>query len=322
MDRAVLDDAEGTSQGRSPEPDSTAAAFGIEPIDWDAFWSRQHSGEEWALESVLPAGRQAGVYAAAKVGKSLLALDMAAARATGRPVLGQSPSSPLTVAYLDLEMSEDDLWERLDDLGYGPEDDLSRLAYYSLPSLPPLDTALGGKVLSDLVAKCGATVVVLDTMARVVFGEENLADTYRRFYRYTGRLLKEAGVALLRLDHEGKTSTHGARGSSAKDDDLDVVWRLSAVEGRLLKLARMRSRVPWVPAEVLLRRDEDPVLCHRLARDAVPAGTAEAAQLLDELEVPLDATSATAMRALKDAGKGRRKMVVLAAQKHRRSRSG
>lgn len=311
------------AEARPSSVHSTAgSARDLVPIDWQAFWSGTRPDEKWTFKPILPAGRQGGIFAGGKVGKSLLALDMSAAAATGKPVLGQAASSPITVVYLDLEMTEDDLWERLEGLGYGPQDDLSRLIYYSLPNLPPLDTRHGGEVLTGIVAECDATVVVLDTMSRVVVGEENSADTVRNFYRHTGRPLKEAGVALLRLDHEGRRETQSARGSSAKDDDLDVVFRQSKVDAHLFRLTRTRSRVPWVPAEVMLRRDEDPVLRHHLVHDAVPAGTAEIAQRLDELGVPLDVTADAALTSLRREGRGRRRKDVLAAINFRRDRNG
>ena len=155
-------------------------------------------------------------------------------------------------------------------------------------------------------------------MARAVSGGENDADTYRNFYRHTGRHLKAAGVSLLRLDHQGKDIALGQRGSSAKDDDLDVVFRLTQLDLKTFKLNRTRTRVPWVPAEITLLRIEEPVLRHIVCEDAVPAGTHDAVIALDELEVPLDATAAVALATLRRAGQGTRKTVVLAALKERR----
>ena len=151
-----------------------------------------------------PRGRQAGLFAPAGLGKSLLAVDVSAAKATGRPVLGQPAQAPVSVVYIDMEMTPEDLRERLGDLGYGEDDDFSNLHYYQLTALPPLDTIEGGDALMAIVERYDPEVVVLDTMARVVAGDENSADTFRAFFRCTGCRLKAAGVALLRLDHAGK----------------------------------------------------------------------------------------------------------------------
>jgi hypothetical protein len=296
-----------------------ALARDLAPIDWPAFWAEESPDEEWVVEQIVPAGRQVAIFSPAKAGKSLLAVDLAAATATGRSVLGRPAGPPRSVIYLDLEMTPTDLRERLSDLGYGPDDDLSKLAYYQLPSLPALDTDRGGQVLEALARRHAAELAVIDTMARAVDGAEDDADTYRAFYTHTGVRLKRMGVALLRLDHAGKDIGKGQRGSSGKADDVDVVFRLGIVEGCVV-LTRTHSRIPWVPAEVTLRRELEPNLRHVLTDGGWPAGVADVARLLDQLGIPLDATTAGAVRTLKLAEKPRRRQLVGAALRFRRER--
>jgi hypothetical protein len=296
-----------------------AETLGLAPIDWPTFWSRPPSIAEYVIEPTVPKGRAVAVYSKPKGSKSLLFLDATAAAVTGRSIFGQPARPAIRVVYLDMEMTEDDLRERLEDLGYGPADDLSGLAYYQLPSMPPLDSVLGGEVLLEAALNHQTDLVVLDTMARAVSGDENSADTYRAFYRNTGQRLKAAGVALLRLDHQGKEAERGQRGSSSKADDVDVVWHLTTVSSKRLILKRTHTRVPWVPAEVSIDRYEEPHLRHVLAPvDSWPAGTAEVAAALDDLKVPLDAPVRSAMSALKESGRGRSTALVTHALKYRR----
>ena len=290
----------------------------LSPLNWPEFWAGELEREDWLIEPIVAAQRQTAIYSKAKTGKSLLSLDLAAAAATGRSALGYPAKDPQNVCYVDQEMTGADLRERLDALGYGPGDDLSRLHYYLLPSLPPLDTERGGEVLCQEAVRCEASVVILDTMSRVVQGEENSADTYRNFFRWTGRRLKAAGIAVLRLDHQGKDSSLGQRGSSAKVDDPDVVFRLSQVSGNSFQLLRTHSRVPWVPETVRIVRDEQPHLRHYHDDQAIPAGAHKAMLKLDEVGVPLDATGSQAVEALRRADRGARKADVLAAVKARR----
>src|SRR5207249_3684126 len=101
--------------------------------------------------------------------------------------------------------------------------------------------------------------------------DENSADTIRAFYRYTGLGLKKRGVTSARLDHSGKDGTKGRRGSSAKGDDVDVIWRVERTnEGLILK--RDAARMGWVPERVPLRRLDDP-LRYVIATGSWPAGT-------------------------------------------------
>jgi hypothetical protein len=130
-------------------------------------------------------------------------------------------------------------------------------------------------------------------MARIVAGEENDADTYRAFYRHTGLALKARGVGLLRLDHAGKNTEQGQRGSSAKGDDVDVVWQLRATDNGL-EFIRKAARMSWVPERIILHRYEEPTLHHTVAKGDWPAGTAALAELLDTLGIPLDASRSTA----------------------------
>lgn len=288
------------------------------PVDWPTFWTRDRSADDWIIPQIVPAGRLVTLWAKRKTGKSLLTLDLAASAATGRPILGQTPGPPIDVIYCDMEMTEDDLEERLVDLGYGPHDDLSHFHYYLLPTLPPLDDYAGGQALIALVHRHQAQLVVIDTMARAVAGEENSADTYRRFYRATGMLLKQAGVAAIRLDHAGKETDRGERGSSAKGDDVDLSWELRDAGGNEYLLKRSYTRISWVPEQLKLRREIEP-LRHVISQDDWPAGTKACADHLDRLQIPLDATITAAQKALQAADLSpRAKQIVGAAQRWRR----
>jgi hypothetical protein len=255
-------------------------------VDWDKFWHQDHADEEWLAYPVIPKGRAIALYAPAKAGKSTIVLAVAAATATGRRVLGQRRAEQVDVLYLDYEMTEADLLERLGELGYGPDDDLSRLHYALLPSLPPLDTREGANAILGLIDKTGAQLAIIDTFGRAVEGDEDSADTVRAFYRHTGLALKAKGVTYLRTDHSGKDTSKGQRGSSAKNDDVDLVWRLTRTDskqGEGVRLERTHSRISWVPQEVKIQRiTTDDGYSYEIDRNAAtyPDGTAQNMELL------------------------------------------
>jgi len=305
------------TNGADPTDDLSGLEHWVEPVDWPTFLADDATGMEWLVEPIIPAGAQVAIWARAKVGKSLLALDMSAALATGRPVLGAPPVDPLDVLYVDMENPAADVRARVFDLGYTAASDLSRLHYFHIPSLPNLDFDTGGAVLAAQVARYDAKLVVVDTLASCVGGKENEADTYRGFYRFTGKRLRATGTALVRLDHGGKEREKGPRGSSAKDDDVDVVFEM-VTGGDQLVLRRTRSRFAYVPAEVRLNRHLEPRLRHELAPVALPDGTFDVVGELDTLAVPLDAAVRVAQNALRESGNGRRWEVVSAALKYRR----
>lgn len=289
-------------------------------IDWPTFWARNTLEEEWLVWPLVPVSRGVALYAPAKAGKSLVALALVAAAATGRPGLDGRSQEPVETLYLDYEMTLDDLRERLEDLGYGPDSDLSHLHYASLPSLPSLNTPEGAKALMALVEHVGARLVVIDTLGRAVDGDENEPRTVQDFYKWTGLALKTAGIAFLRVDHAGKDLTRGQRGHSAKNDDVDVVWQLTRLEGGVV-LKCTHRRMGWVPDKVGIEVDDSQGWRLSIARDDSPylEGARELAAVMDELDVPFDASRRTAERILKAANQGARHNLVQDALRWRRA---
>lgn len=297
-----------------PVPGDTLPA----PIDWHALYAR--TGDvNWLVEDVWPAGRQLHIFAARKTGKSLVALWIAACLAAGRDPFTGRVQPRRRVGYLDYEMTEDDLLERCEEMGFTPDDLAGWLLYYLWPTLPALDTDNGGRTLLRLIERDQAEAVVIDTVSRVVEGEENSADTFRAFFSFTGMRLKRAGISLVRLDHEGHEAGR-SRGSSAKADDVDVVWRLQATDDGLA-LVKKAARMSWVPERVDLHRT-DPLGFRRVA-ESWPAGTAAKAAELDDIGAPVDITKREARQLLTDNGRlpGRNDL-LLKAIAYRRSQAG
>lgn len=291
--------------GQPVDSGTTGSAELAHLVNWPEFWTQTHAEERWVAWPLIPEGRTIALYAPAKAGKSTVVLAVAVAAATGRAPLKHSTDEfdPQPILYLDYEMTPADLYERLSELGYGPDTDLSRLHYALLPSIPPLDTAEGAEHVVSLALELGVKAVVVDTFGRAVAGDENDADTVRHFYRHTGQVLKHHGIACLRTDHSGKDIDKGQRGSSAKNDDVDVVFRLSRAQNGVV-LARTHSRISWAPERTEIARIEtDGCVSYEIApRRQYPDGTAPLAATLDELELPIDTTVARAGAALRDAG--------------------
>lgn len=303
-----------------PNPDEP-----LRLIDWDKFWTQDHNIEEWVVYPIIPAKRTISLYAPAKAGKSTVVLACVAAAVAGKPVLGIT--TPATqqrprILYLDYEMTEADVYERLSELGYGPADDLTGLHYSLIPQIDPLDTERGAQAILEAAQRLQVDCVVIDTFGRAVQGEENNADTVRAFYRLTASALKREGIACLRTDHAGKNLEKGQRGTSAKNDDVDVVWQLSRQQGGV-KLSRTHSRVPWVPQQldIAQQQHDDGRITYQLTTNRTyPDGTADVAALLDELGLAVDVSARTAITALREAGHKARNDRVRAAVQMRRQR--
>ena len=286
-------------------------------IDWGVFWDADHKQEEWLAEPLLPLGRSVAMYSPAKAGKSLLTLNVAAALATGSRILDKPAGEPLSVVYFDLEMTEGDLAERLEDMGYGKGTDLAHLHYYLLPNLPPLDTPEGGAAVLAIAREHDAQLVIIDTTSRVISGGENDSDTMRALYQHTGLPLKADGRTVWRLDHAGKDRERGQRGTSAKNDDVDLVWELTAMDGQSVRLRATHRRQSWVEEQVDLVRLEEP-LRHERAQTAWPPGTEELARHLDRLDAPLTMGNRPARELLKVHDIKARGVTLTAAIRYRR----
>jgi hypothetical protein len=214
-----------------------------------------------------------------------------------------------------------DVVERLEDMGYDDPEALSRLHYASLPTLPPLDTKDGGRAVVDMAKHLKVSLVVIDTFGRAVGGEEDKADTVRAWYQWTGQLLKTEGIGFLRIDHAGKDAKRGQRGTSAKNDDVDVVWEMTDRGHGEFLLQTVKRRVSWVDDRIVLQRTEvNGILGYRV-REGEPRLTDQAesvARLLDELGAPVDISRPRALALLRDNGAGRANNVVGEAVKYRR----
>jgi hypothetical protein len=303
--------------------DRPAAPAGLF-LDWHAFANRDSDDHQWLVEGLWPTGRALALWAAAKTGKSELALWCAVRLALGRHPWTGAPIPPVDVAYFDYEMTEDDLDDRLADFGEDPAT-LDRLHYALLPPLPALDVEAGGLEVERAALAVGARAVVIDTFGRAVAGEENEADTVRSFYRYTGSRLKRNGIGYLRTDHAGKDHTKGQRGSSAKRDDVDIVWRMRRGDGTAVLLdCEGSSRLSWVGPRLVLDRIETGGLVAYTTPTRIgwPAGTAAKAAELDAIGYPVRGTKRGAQAALKEAGHvGGRNAILLDALRYRRERA-
>lgn len=265
---------------RDPSSDvSPLEAFPV--VDWFEAWQAPEE-EDWILEPLIAASRGIALYSAPKLGKSLLMLEVAVAVSQGQPVIGMTPPRPRTVLYVDHENDlRGDIVRRLRSMNYSPSD-LGNLRYLNLPIMGALDEAKGGAELLAVAIREGAELVVIDTVSRTIAGEENSNDTWISFYRHTGKALKSAGIACVRLDHSGKDETRGQRGASAKSGDVDAVWQLTRPsDDFVLYCEAQRMGIAEASRSIAFRRIDEPHLRHE--RVAVPTRLQGDAKLLRAL---------------------------------------
>ncbi len=267
------------------EPILLPGAGGPRPVDWEEFWGKPAEPIQYLVEPLLAVGEITRVYAQAKVGKSLLVQECAAALATGGKVLGQGVD-PIDVLYIDQENTQEDWKTRLTDMGYGLGDDWSRFHWYSLQSWPPLDTAEGGAALVAMLQHHEAELIVIDTQSKMLDGEEDKQPTQVAFYQNTLMRLKRLGVTVVIIDHAGNDPSK-PRGSSGKRDDVDTVWRVSTRAKDALTLERTHHRKLHAVNKVYIDRHSEPL------RHVIAGDVAKDEQLMGEVMAAIQALDLT-----------------------------
>lgn len=252
----------------TPQERTEAAGHWVEEnlprLNWEQVWKEEYN-EDWLVEPLISRRRLVALYSPPKAGKSLLLLEIAAALATGTPVLGIQNVPKVRTLYVDFENDPvADTRERLTDMGYDWRD-LDNLVVLSFPNLAKLDTERGSQELLAAALYYGCEIVVIDTVSRAVKGEENSNDTWLDFYRHTGLKLKQHGLTLVRLDHSGKDVDKGMRGGSAKYGDVDAVWRMTVRGEDTVDLVCEANRFPISEKSLTAKRiSENGKLRHRV----------------------------------------------------------
>lgn len=220
-------------------------------LDWAEEWDKAPESEPWIVRPIVSRNRVVSIYSKGGAGKSLFMLELAAAIATGREVHGQPVETPQRVLYIDHEnLPGSDVIPRLKRMGYAREDLPAlqeNLRYLSFPDMYALNTLAGASQLLAAVEEHQARHVVLDTVSRVVEGDENSNDTWLTLYRLALLPLKGQGIGSTRLDHSGKDVDKGARGGSAKGGDVDLEYSLTWDDGtNEVTLRCTKTRIPEV----------------------------------------------------------------------------
>lgn len=279
----------GPAPGVHAPPTAPAESTGPQAVSWEAAWGPPEP-VEWLVHGFIAARRGHALYSAPKVGKSLLALELAAAVARGADFLGR-PTRQGRVVYVDHENDlRGDVVQRLIAMGLEPAD-LTDLLYYSMPAMAKLDTPRGGADLVRIAIEAQATLVVIDTAVRTISGEEKDNNTWARHYDFVGRPLKAAGIAYEQLDHSGKDESNGMRGGSDKAAAVDMVWQMKR-DGDKFVLSCDFSRVLVDEPVIAFKRELEPLRSTRvtppsdLERQAEQMGQVWAA--MDEAGIEID----------------------------------
>ena len=186
---------------------------------------------EWLVEGLIPTRVVTSLYGDGGAGKSLLALQLAAAVATGRKWLGQDVSGG-NVIFISAEDDEEELHRRLAHIVHAEGGDFSELNRLTMRSLAGEDALLAtlakstGVIMpSPLFTELDRRLrdekpklLVLDTLADLFPGDENNRAQVTQFVGLLIGLAIRHECAVLLLAHpsrSGMSSGSGDGGSTA-----------------------------------------------------------------------------------------------------------
>jgi len=186
---------------------------------------------KWLVAGILPAGSVAMLFGESGAGKSFLALDLALSVATGQSWHSQRVKAG-PVWYLAGE-GFNGLRLRVRAWRKVHGGDLGRFRVTT--GAIPFDSE-GAAQLSQEIAEAQAAqdlprLVVVDTLARHLVGDENSQKDAAQFVRLCGEIAAATGAAILVVHHSGHIAKERARGSSALRAAVDVEMALAGHPG-------------------------------------------------------------------------------------------
>ena len=269
------------SQLTSTSPGTSHSDF------WLTFEDDIHDDD--IIEGLIIPGRWLQMVAPSKQGKSSLLLWTAIELAEGRHPYDGSSIPAVSVAYCDGEMGYSDLQQLITDCGHNPAALVKGNLHCTIEHMR-LDSDLGAGRLLYYADEIKAKVVILDGLNGFINpdADENASPTWTALFERCIIPLKRRGIAVISGDNLGKDVTKGVRGHSSKTDKADAVMKIRLTEnGTALTLTHGRAGAYLDKLELNAEGfDRSKPIRYWLAQNSWLHGTAEAALVLDQLQVP------------------------------------
>jgi hypothetical protein len=249
---------------------------------------------EWAVENFAARGALTLLAAPTSSGKTWLALQLAGGIATGAEVAGLSCHAGRAL-YVDGENGPAIIAARARAAAIDPES----FVYVDGAGLE-LERADVQAELADALRYHGATFVVLDSLRRLAPSvREDSSDDTARLLGALARLARETGAAILLQHHRStKGGAAAVRGSSAIEDQSDVVFALAGKIGSRQRLEARKFRLGRNPDPLVLRFRDDPPGFVAERGSAQASLAREVAALADRVKADGSWTSAQISEAL------------------------
>jgi hypothetical protein len=244
------------------------------------------------VTGILPTKGRLILSAPAKLGKTRFALGLALAIATGRDALGFKITKPRRVLYIQAEVSERSLQDRLKKMLAGFTDAEKELVRQNLffcndPRLK-LTSYRHVEAIRQAVELHRPDVLVFDPLYKFNTGSEDRVQDMTAFFDPLDALIYDHGVSVLLVHHHGKSSgeglatpAHRNRGSSTIADWADSLLTLTFEDAanEIVKLT-FTLRNAEEPPPMAYKRNPDTLWLDPLP-DYVFAGKASSRKISD-----------------------------------------
>ena len=208
---------------------------------------------------LLPQGSILMIVAKQKVGKSLLAMNIALHLAAGKKFLAFPIKSHHRVLFLAAEggpyLFKERAMRMMDSIG-GTEGIVERLDLV-VDSDIRLDDADGLKHLKAIIEERHPNVVVFDPLVKFHNADENSAKEMTVVLRNLRQLIADHDIAVILVHHQGKGGEGNIRGSSTISGEYDSCMMLTAKEGAGKIHMKLELRHNEAPSPMMIRLKRD-----------------------------------------------------------------
>ena len=237
------------TEGReSPNPEAPPRKTG--KLNWR--FSHEIEPNFWQpglIDGVLELKGMTVVYGPSSCGKTAVVVDMACRIAAGRPWRGMKTTQGLVV-YVAAEnhwSTGNRVWAWRKQHGF-KDGDVLPLAMVETPLQLGAEGAAEGilALVKEAIRESGqpCRLLVLDTLARTISGDESTAKDMGAYVQQIDRLKAGLDTHVLVIHHTGKDESRGARGSSAlraaTDHEVELTKDVGASIGAM-KLSKIRE---------------------------------------------------------------------------------
>ena len=216
-----------TTNGSPPEPlTPEARPPRLQPLDLRQFFELKIKSREMLLGPIVPEKGLVMLYASRGTGKTLIALGIAYAVATGTKFLKWTAPKPRRVLLIDGEMPAADLQTRLASMvagmtGTAPTDGMLNILCGDLIEEGGIGNLAAPQVQAELDPLLdGIDLLILDNLSSLTTViRDNDAESWGPVQEWLLRL-RRRGISVLIVHHAGKGGQQ--RGTSRREDVLDT----------------------------------------------------------------------------------------------------